>query len=331
MRANGFFAPSPLYRIHRKPCAGILGLSLLAISSTAVCTEGGIGYYVPGTTATLIDRAPLQAGWVFEPMYLHYSGDFGAGADIPIAGLVAAGIDVDLDAVIVGGLYTIETPVLGAKYSAGVYASWVDVEVTGRIETAIGDFARTDSTSGLGDTTLIPAMLGWQCGNWQYNALLTVHAPTGDYETGRLANPGLNYWAVDPTFGVAYSNQESGFNATLFAGVTYNWENPDTDYQSGTLFHLDGSLQQLLPAGEGFVSLGLNAFYANQISDDDNPGPGVFIQEFRQRSSGIGPVLGYVLPMGKENLLVEFRWLPELDTKNTPEGDYFWLKLVYQF
>ncbi|WP_237066594.1 SphA family protein [Microbulbifer guangxiensis] len=294
-------------------------------------TEGGIGYYVPGTVATLIDRAPLQAGVVVEPIYLNYSGDFSISADIPIAGLVATGVDVDLDAVVVGGIYTFETPVLGGKYSAGLFTSWADVTVTGTIESDLGNFRRRDSTSGLSDTSLVPAMLAWQCENWQYNALLTVYAPTGDYDVGRLANPGLNYWAVDPTFSVAYSNQESGFNASLFAGLTYNWENPDTDYKSGSLFHLDGSLQQMLPAGEGFVTLGLNAFWLNQISDDDNPGPGLFIQEFRQRSSGIGPVVGYVLPMGKENLLVEFRWLPELDTKNTPEGDYFWLKLVYQF
>ncbi|WP_346838399.1 transporter [Microbulbifer sp. SAOS-129_SWC] len=307
----------------------LLASALLAVASTAGATEGGIGYYVPGTTATLIDRAPTQAGWVVEPMYLNYSGDFGANVDVPIAGVVAAGIDVNLDAVTAGALYTFDKPVLGAKYTAGAYLSWVSVDVTGKIETPRGNFGRRDSQSGLGDTTLIPTMLAWQKGNWQYNFLLPVHAPTGEYKTGRLANPGLNYWAVDPTFGAAYSCQQSGFNATLFGGLTYNWENPDTDYQSGTLFHLDGSIQQMIKAGSGFFTLGLNAFYLNQISDDDNRR--LFVKEFRQRSSGIGPVLGYMLPKGHENLVFEFRWLPQLDTKNTTEGDYYWLKFVYQF
>lgn len=306
-----------------------LSAALLSAAMPASATEGGIGYYVPGTTATLIDRAPLQSGWVVEPMYLHYSGNFSANLDVPIAGLIGAGIDVDLDAVIPGALYTFEKPVLGAKYTTGAYLSWVDIKVTGNIEGPLRNFRRRSHESGLGDTTLIPAMLGWQKDNWQYNALLTVHAPSGDYKTGRLANPGLNYWAVDPAFGVAYSNQESGFNATLFTGVTYNWENPDTDYQSGTLLHVDGSVQQMLPVGSGFATLGVNAYYLNQLSDDEHPGR--IVGAFRQRTSGIGPAIGYVLPKGRCNLLVEFKWLPQLDTKNTTEGDYYWLKVVYQF
>jgi hypothetical protein len=35
--------------------------------------------------------------------------------------------------------------------------------------------------------------------------------------------------------------------------------------------------------------------------------------------------------LGKQNFVTELRWLRELDTKNRLEGDYVWLKLVYQF
>ena len=45
----------------------------------------------------------------------------------------------------------------------------------------------------------------------------------------------------------------------------------------------------------------------------------------------IGPVLGYILPLGQQNLVAELRWLPELETRNRLEGDYIWLKVVYQF
>ena len=302
---------------------------LTVYASPGQTTEGGIGYYVPGNMATLMDLAPSRSGWVVEPMYLHYDGNFSATVDTPIAGLVAAGLSVNLDAFIGGALYTLEESVLGAKYTLGGYLSWVDVEVTGSISSALGQIRARSTSSGLGDTTLLPIMLSWQKGNWQYNAVLPVYTPTGEYEEGRLANPGLNYWAVDPTFAVAYSCQESGFNAALFSGITYNWENPDTDYQSGTLVHLDGSLQKMIQTGDGFITLGVEGFWLSQISDDENK-RGI-PRKFRQRSSGLGPVVGYVLPQGDKNLLFEFRWLPQLDTKNTTEGDYFWLKLVYQF
>ena len=46
---------------------------------------------------------------------------------------------------------------------------------------------------------------------------------------------------------------------------------------------------------------------------------------------GIGPVLSYILPQGKDTFVAELRWLPESNVENRLEGDYVWLKLVYQF
>lgn len=292
-------------------------------------TEGGIGYYVPGTMATMIDRAPIQTGWVAKPQYMHYSGDFSASKETPIAGVVALGVDVELDAFAPGLLYTFEENVLGAKYTLGAFPSWVDVTVTGEVESDLGNFRRRDSVSGLGDTTLIPALMAWQDDCWQYNFMLAVHAPTGDYEVGRLANEGLNYWAVDPVVGFAYTNQQAGFNASVFTGVMFNDENSDTDYRSGRTFHLDASIQQMIKAGSGFITLGLNGFWADQFSADRKPGR--IVGDFKMRSSGIGPVLGYMLPMGTDNILLELSWLPQTDTRNTAEGEYVWLKFVYQW
>jgi hypothetical protein len=109
----------------------------------------------------------------------------------------------------------------------------------------------------------------------------------------------------------------------------FNTENPDTDYRSGTLTHLEGSIQQLLPVGKGFLSLGAEAFWVEQVTADSGQRP--IFGDFKGRTAGIGPVLGYVLPMSKQNFAAELRWLPELETKNRLKGDYVWLKLVYQF
>ncbi|RLA48980.1 MAG: hypothetical protein DRQ98_14300 [Gammaproteobacteria bacterium] len=48
--------------------------------------------------------------------------------------------------------------------------------------------------------------------------------------TGNLADLGLNYWTADPNFGVAYSNEETGFTFGVYVGVTFNAENSATDY-----------------------------------------------------------------------------------------------------
>ena len=188
---------------------------------------------------------------------------------------------------------------------------------------------RSDSADGIGDITLIPAMMAWKFDSWQFSAMLPIYAPTGAYDVGSLANVGRNYWTFDPTFQISYNNAKNGFNAAIFTGITLNTENNDTNYQSGSAFHLDASVQQLLPVGPGFLSVGFNAFYYDQFEGDS--GPGAKLGDFNGRDIGIGPALGYILPIGENTLAAEVRWLPELDTKNRLEGDFFWLKLVYQF
>jgi hypothetical protein len=305
------------------------GLIALGFVSPVLAEEGGTGRYVPGNTATLIDLPPTKAGWVFETMYLHYEGDASAARSFPNAGLLTAGLDATSDAWITGGFYTFETPVLESHFSVGAYLPYMWMDVTADVTAGGLTGFRNDKEDGIGDLTLIPAMTAWKIDSWQYSALLSVYAPTGDFETGRLANPGRNYWTFDPTFQVSYNNAKTGFNAAIFSGVTLNTENSDTDYQSGAAFHLDLSVQQLLPVGPGFVSVGFNGFYYDQFEGDS--GSGVNLGDFKGRTIGIGPVLGYILPVGENTLVAEARWLPELDVRRRLEGDFFWLKLVYQF
>jgi hypothetical protein len=309
--------------------ACLASITFLLVPSVVTASEGGTGHYVPGAVATMIDLAPTQPGWVIEPIYLRYEGDADLSEAIPLAGIDVFGVRATSDALILGGFYTFEQPLLGAHYSVGAMLPYVWMSVEGEIETAIGDRRRQDTVSGLGDVTLIPALLGWKQGPWQYNAALTVYAPTGDYEVGRLANPGLNYWSFNPWAGVSYNNPTNGFNAALHGGLVFNAENPDTDYRSGVMTHLEGSVQQLLPVGRGYLSLGAEAFWLEQVTADSGQRP--ILGDFKGRTAGIGPVLGYVLPMGEQNLVAELRWLPELETKNRLQGDYVWLKIVYQF
>lgn len=95
------------------------------------------------------------------------------------------------------------------------------------------------------------------------------------------------------------------------------------------MFHLEASVQQLLPLGPGFVGLGAEAFYLDQVTGDS--GSGATFGDFQGRTVGIGPVLTYLLPRGDQTFVGEVRWLPEIDTKRRLKGDYVWMKLVYQF
>jgi hypothetical protein len=81
--------------------------------------------------------------------------------------------------------------------------------------------------------------------------------------------------------------------------------------------------------GSGFMTLGAEGFYFQQVTCGS--GSGAVLGCFKGRTAGLGPVLGYIQPLGKQSLAVELKWLPELDTKNRLNGDYVWLKMVYKF
>ena len=60
-------------------------------------------------------------------------------------------------------------------------------------------------------------------------------------------------------------------------------------------------------------------------------GAGATLGCFKGRTAGVGPVLGYIQPIGEQKAIFEFKWLPELDTKNRLKGDFIWAKVVYKF
>ena len=295
----------------------------------AFAEEGGAGHYTPGAMATLIDLPPTKPGWVIEPVYLHYQGNVEVSRPLPVAGLLAANLEATSDAALLGGFHTFKEPIAGAWYSLGLFVPYVWMDATATVTTPLGAVQRHDTEAGIGDVTLLPVMLGWKHKDWLFDAVLPIYAPTGQYETGRLANPGRNYWTFDPTLGVAYNGAKSGLNAAVHTGFSINTENEATDYQSGVAWHVEASVQQLLPIGPGFLGIGAEGFCYEQITGDS--GSGATLGDLEGRTLGVGPVLSYVLPMKDNTLVFEARWLPELETKNRLEGDYFWVKLAYQF
>jgi hypothetical protein len=302
-------------------------MTLLAAATWA--GEGGSSHVLPGATATLVDLPPSAPGTFFKPMYLNYDGS--ASVPTPTAAGIVADLKATVDTVVLGGGHTFETTVLGgAHYTAALFVPYTWIDLSGDVQLpGFGQVNKQTKVDDFGDMTLVPVMLAWKAADWQYDFLMPVYAPTGSYKLGRLGNPGLNYWTVDPIVGAAYSNAKSGLNAAVHLGFAMNTENGDTNYRSGNVLHLDASVQQIFPLGSGFANVGVEAWYFDQVTCDS--GAGASLGCFKGRTSGIGPVLGYILPIGQQKLIFEFKWLAELDTKNRLEGDYVWLKMVYKF
>jgi hypothetical protein len=299
----------------------------IGLPQAAHAGEGGTSHVMPGANATLVDLPPTSPGGFVKPMYINYRGD--ASARVPTAAGVVANLNADADTFVLGGGYGFEETVLGgARYSVAAFLPYTWLTISGN-SAALGGVQIQNKVSGLGDLTLVPVLLGWKSDNWQYDFLMPVYAPTGSYEVGRLGNTGLNYWTFDPIVGVAYSNTKTGLTGAAHLGYAINTENNATQYKSGNILHLDTAVQQLFPLGSGLANIGLEAWYFQQLTCDS--GAGATLGCFKGRTAGIGPVLGYIQPIGNEKLLFELKWLPELDTQNRLKGDYVWLKMVYTF
>ena len=308
--------------------AVIMLFMLITVPQIVFAGEGGVSHVIPGAMATLSDLPGTAPSWFLKPLYCYYQGSF--SAQLPTAVGLAGDADATINTVGLVAGRTFETTVLGgAHYTFAVALPFIWLDISANVETPKGTVRRDNTVSGLGDMTILPVMLAWKTGDWQIDAVLPIYAPTGDYKKGRLGNTGLNFWTFDPLIGAVYSNKASGFNATLHAGYAMNTENPDTDYQSGDMIHLEGVIQQYLPLGPGILSIGGEGFYFDQLTGDS--GDGAKLGDFKGRTAGLGPVLGYVLPLGKQTLVSELKWLTEIETKRRLEGDFIWVKVVYKF
>jgi hypothetical protein len=93
-----------------------------------------------------------------------------------------------------------------------------------------------------------------------------ISAPTGKYDADDLLNLGRNYWAFDLAGSYTWLHPTRGHEISLNAGFLFNNENPDTDYTTGTEFHLDWLIGQYFSESFG---VGINGYYYQQITDDD--------------------------------------------------------------
>lgn len=312
-----------------KPLARALiaaAAALLAGPWATQAGEGGVSHVMPGANATMVDLPPTAPGWFFKPMYINYRGD--TTAKLPTAVGIVANAEATTNTIALGGGYGFEQEVLGAHYGVAAFVpySWVDISAD---TAALGGKRIQNSVSGVGDVTVVPVLMAWKSGDVQYDFLLPIYAPTGSYKVGRLGNTGLNYWTFDPIVGVSYNNAKSGFNAAAHLGYAMNTENGDTQYKSGNVLHLDASVQQIFPLGSGLANIGAEAWYFDQVTCDS--GAGATLGCFKGRTAGIGPVLGYIQPIGQQRMIFELKWLPELETKKRLNGDYIWAKMVYKF
>jgi len=305
-------------------CAAVLTFAAPLVRAE----EGGSAHYAPGATSDFIDTLPGKPALVVAGAYTYYEGT--ATPPIDFGGKTTIEANARLNAATLFALYETPLRLLGGNYAVATTVPYVWLEVDGNVKAGPLNPHVHDSTSGLGDVTLYPFMLGWTNGtDLKYDVRLGVYTPTGSYEKGQLANAGRNYWTFEPAVSFSWLSTKIGTEVTLFSGFDVNTKNDTTDYQSGASYHLDGTVAQHLPLFGGFAGVGAEGFVYYQFTADS--GSGATLGNFEGHTIGVGPVASYAHKIGNYDFAGEVKWLPEVDVQNRLKGDYLWVKLGFVF
>lgn len=105
-------------------------------------------------------------------------------------------------------------------------------------------------------------------------------------------------------------------------GLTYNFTNLALQYQNGIDWHLDWGASQFLSKQ---VFVGLVGYFLDQVTGDS--GPGANLGGFQSQVAGIGPQLGWSVPIGGIEAFVGVKGYKEFAAQNRAAGWNFWLTL----
>jgi hypothetical protein len=313
---------------------------IVVLQQPAKADENGISFWLPGQFGSL-SAAPPQPGWSLATVYYHTQVN--GGADVARSREITIGrfnpnvnlsADIDLkaraDLMLAVPSYTFATPVLDGRLTVGMAAIYGrnDTTLSGTIAAGVGPFTATrsgslnDARDVFGD--LYPqAALRWNNGVHNFMLYSMADAPVGAYDSSRLSNLGIGHWAIDGGGGYTYFDPKAGYEFSAVAGLTYNFKNPSTQYQNGVDLHVDWAASKWL-SRELFVG-GVGYLY-QQASDDI--GAPASTNGFKSRVAAIGPQVGYVLPLGAYQGVINLKGYWEFDSAYRASGWNTWLAIA---
>ncbi|MBL8846184.1 MAG: transporter [Hyphomicrobium zavarzinii] len=325
-------------------------LALTAIAAAAIQTggearsaENATGFYLLGSKTAMGGYVPPPGTYLTDINY-YYSGEAGGAAAVGIAlrqtGAllnIEANVHIDADAYINApfALWIAPEKIAGGNVGFGVMVpvgrKAVDVGIdtllqvtlpSGRVLDADRHFDLDDASTKFGDPVL-NALIGWHEGNWHWTVGALLNVPIGPWESDSISNLSFNRWALDTTAAITWLDPAKGTEISVAAGFTFNGENPDTDYKTGTEFHVEWALMQHLSKTS---SIGIGGYHYQQVTGDS--GSGARLGDFEGRVTAIGPVLNHTFTCGKIPISTQLEWMHEFDAENRAEGDSAFLNVT---
>lgn len=291
---------------------GTLGLAITTWNGVALAAETGLSVYGLGSN-TFNAGIAAPPGTYVTPFAAYYAGVIEGSATV--GGVpVSAGLDLGFVQTGINLLYAPEAQFLGGQLGLGATVGLGYVDLTASL--SAGGLGTTEEVAGWGllDTT-VRAQLGWSEGTLFYMAYLQAVLPTGTYEPGFEPNTGLNRPALDGGAAFTWIEPESKIQVNAVAGLTYNFENTATDYQTGVEFHLEWAVGK--DFGNG-LTLGVVGYNYRQLTEDS--GPGAVLGPFKGSVDAVGLGLNYATQLDQTPVIFSLKHYQEFNAVNRFEG-----------
>lgn len=322
--------PKAASAVHRHGALAALGLCACALMPAARATEGALGRPITGMQISpFAGVIPPEPGFQWALAYIYYDGRIGADRQAPIAGQISLGLEAEASLAMATGLYV--WPTEAGRWNFASMAALPYIDLTASASLQVGPLQRqvSQNAGDLYDFYFAPVIAGFHIDQTRHLSFgLYVFAPTGDYEPGRLANPGLNVWTASPTFAYTQLMQKGTLEFSVQGALDWYSRNDDTDYENGVVFRTEALVLKRTASGWGFGAVG---GWIQQL-EDDKGATADRLNGFKGRSFGLGPVITYGRKWpGGEHLDLTFRYVDEFSVKNRFEGEPLSLLLTFGF
>jgi len=298
----------------------LAGVTVLTFCATrAFAVEGGLGRPISGMSiAPYAGVIPPEPGLAVATGETYYEGSIGTSRTVPIAGLLAANVDMKASFTPIALFYIWPTPTKEWNFASAVSFPLAWLEVTANLSGPL-PVRKTESTFGLFDLVFTPIVASYHFSQTDHLAFsFTFWAPTGSFEKGRLVNLSQNTWTFIP--GVAYTKilPEDNIELTGIWQMEFDTEDHATHYQNGILSDLEVLAIKRFKNGLG---IGFVESWIQQVNDDG--GAPAALNGFAGRAFGIGPIVTYSTKLGKSHLDFSARWIHDFGVSNRVAGDGF--------
>jgi len=286
--------------------------------SAAVADESGVSFWLPGQFASFA-ATPLKPGWSFDWTFYHATASANAGANFPRGGRVALGVSSPSQFLMFTPTHAFANELLGAQLELGMTflvgrnSTSASATLTAPGGPALSGF-REEQIVGVGDLTPTAA-LKWNRGEHNFMLYTTANIPVGAYDPDSLAAIGIGHWAVDGGAGYTFYSESAGVEFSVVSGLTYNFTNPDTNYRSGVDAHVDWAFS---PFVSDKMHVGAGGYFYYQLTPDT--GASALLGDFKSQVAGIGPQIGFFIPIGEYQGYLNLRAYYDFAAKNRLEG-----------